>query len=134
MFQVFRENNHTETRDFLDSRESDEDSLRRSVRFKARQKEIQYGDQLPGSTSRTGELYGRRHYRRVAAADRAAFSAVRRLQRAVRRASSGHLSGERKRFDRVAGWIESTFVSTVEHEACEPRLLIDPCGQIFTSE
>jgi hypothetical protein len=27
--------------------------------FKARQKEIQYGDQLPGGTPGTGELHGR---------------------------------------------------------------------------
>src|SRR5882724_7186159 len=100
--------------------------------FRAPQEGIQNGNQLPGSTSRTGELYGRRHYRRVAAADRAAFPAVRRLQRAVRRASSGHLSRERKRVDRVAGWIESTSISTVKHEACEPSLLNEPVNGIVS--
>src|SRR5882724_3912476 len=58
-FTLCCKNNRTETRDFFVSRESDENSLRRSARFKARQKEIQNGDQLPGSTSGTGELYGR---------------------------------------------------------------------------
>src|SRR6266480_3929918 len=115
-FTFCRKNNHAEIRDFLDSRESDDNSLRRSACFKARQKEIQYGDQLPGSTSGTGELYGRRHYERAAAADRAAFPAVRRMQRVIRWASSGDLSGERKRFDRVAGWIKSTSVPTIKHE------------------
>src|SRR5258708_36438205 len=102
--------------------------------FQGGQEGVQNGDQLPGSTSGTGELYGRRHYRRAAAADRAALPAVRRLQRVVRRASSGDLFGERKRFDRVAGWIESTSVSTIEHEACEPSLLNKPGGASFSEE
>src|SRR5258708_33447900 len=98
--------------------------------FQGGQEGVQNGDQLPGSTSGTGELYGRRHYRRATAADRAAFPAVRRLQRVVRRASPDHLSSERKRFDRVAGWMKQRPVQTVKEKPAKPASWLEPVGRM----